>query len=90
MIPWGKYIELLNQERLNHAKFESLDGGIKGEVIVGKLGDDFELIMTQFKMIKSSLPVIGHTPLIDLDFFLKEMFDMEIPTYHLWKEIHKL
>ena len=65
-----------------------MNGGMKGEVIVIKLNDDFELL-TQFRMIKSSLPAIGHSPLIDLDVSLKEMFEMEIVTDQLWKDIHK-
>ena len=88
MIPQGKYVEMLNQKRLNHANFKGMDGGIKGEVIVGKPNDEFDLL-TQFRVIKSSLPVIGHSPLIDLDVSLKEMFEMEIVTDQLWKDIHK-
>jgi len=54
----------LNQARINHAKFEGLDGGLKGEVIVRKLSGDFELLI-QFRKIKSSLPIITHGPLIE-------------------------
>ena len=52
--------------------------GLKGEVVIKKLKDDFELTV-QFKSIRSSLPVITHAPLIKLDVLLKEMMDAEIP-----------
>ena len=73
LIPQSKYVELLNQERLNHVKFEGMNGGIKGEVIINKLSKDFELLV-QFMTAKSDLPAIGHSPLIDLDVILKEIF----------------
>ena len=57
-----------------------MDGGIKGEVAVSKLSEGFELL-TQFRMITSSLPIVNHNPLIDMDVVLKDMFEMTIPTY---------
>ena len=89
LIPQGKYLELLNQERVNHAKFEGMDGGINGEVMVSKLSEDFELL-TQFRMIKSILPAISHNPLIDLEVVLKELFEMTIPTDQIWEDIHRM
>ena len=89
MIPQSKYIELLNQEKLNHAKFEGMDGGLKGEVVVIKINKDFELL-TQFLMITPSLPTISHNPLIEMDVVLEEAFEMMIPTYQLWEDIHRL
>ena len=79
MIPERKYVKLLNQEILNHENFEGMNGAIKGEVIIDKLSDDFELLV-QFMTIKSDLPAIGPSPLIELDVILKEIFEMATPT----------
>ena len=45
MIPQGKYLELLHKERVNHVKFEGMDRGLKGEVVVSELNEDFELLI---------------------------------------------
>ena len=89
LIPQGKYLELLNQERVNHAKFEGMDGGIKGGVVVNKLSEEFELL-NQLRMITYILPTIIYNPLIDLEVVLKELFEMTIPTDQLWEDIHRL
>ena len=79
----------MNQARVNHAKFEGMNGGIKGEVIINKLSKEFELL-AQFKTVKSYLPTIRHSPLIDLDVLLKMIFEIPIPTDQKWKYIHRL
>ena len=79
----------MNQERVNHAKFEGMNGGLKGEVIINKLGEDFELL-AQFMIFKLDLPSIGHSPLINLDVILKELFEMATPTDQQWKDIHRV
>ena len=56
-----------------------MNGDIKGQVIIDKINEDFELL-SQFRTIKSYLPTIGHSPLIDLDVLLKELFVMTTPT----------
>ena len=57
-----------------------MNGGIKGHVIIDKVNKDFDLLET-LMTVKSHLPTIGHTPLIDLDVILKELFEMVTPTY---------
>ena len=79
----------MNQERVNHANFEGMNGGIKGEVIINKLSEDFEPL-AQFMTFKSDLRVIGHSPLIDLDVILKDLFEMATPTDQQWKDIHRV
>ena len=69
----------MNQKRVNHAKFEVMHGGLKGEVIIDKISEDFELLV-QFMTVKSDIPVISHSPLIEQDVILKEIFEMETPT----------
>ena len=56
-----------------------MNGGIKGEVIIDKLCEDFEFLI-QIMTVKSDLPAIGHSPLIELDVILKELFEMATPT----------
>ena len=84
-----KYVELLYQERINDTKFEGMNGGLKGEVIIDKLNEDFELLET-LMTVKSDLPAIAHFPLIDLDVILKELFEMATPTDQQWKYIHRV
>ena len=37
--------------RMDHSKFEYIEKGLKGEVIINKLSDDFN-ILDQFKVIE--------------------------------------
>ena len=67
---------MLNQEILNHAKFEGMNGGIKGQVIIDKISEYLELLET-LMTIKSDLPAIGHSP-IELDVILKDLFILQI------------
>ena len=89
MIPQRKYVELPNQERLNHANFKGMNDRIKGEVITDKLSKDFEMLV-QFMNVKSDLPSIGHSPLIELDFILKEIFEMATHIDQQWKDIQRV
>ena len=81
LIPQRKYVDLLQEEILNHANFEGMNGGIKEQVIIDKIGEEFELLET-LMTVKSDLPSIGHSPLIDLDLILKDIFEMATPTDH--------
>ena len=66
-----------------------MNGGIKGEVIINKINEDF-VLLAQLRTVKSDLPIIGHSPLIDLDVLLKELFEMATPTDQQWKDIHRV
>ena len=50
-----------------------MNGGIKGQVIIDKHSEDFELLET-LMTVKSDLPAIGHSPPINLDVILKDIF----------------
>ena len=89
MIPQRKYVKLLLEERLIHAKFEGMNGGLKGQVIINKISEDFELL-AQFMTLKSYLPTIGHSPMSELDFILKDLFEMATPTNKQQKYIHRV
>ena len=66
-----------------------MNGGIKEQVIIDKIGEEFELLET-LMTIKLDLSAIGHSPLIDLDAIIKELFEMATPTYQQWKDIHRV
>ena len=66
-----------------------MNGGLKGEVIIDKLSEGFELLV-QFMTVKSDLPAIGHNPLIDLDVLLKELFEMATLIDQQCKYQHRL
>ena len=53
------YFYLLSQIRMDHSKFDNLEKGLKGEIIVNKLFDGFELVLL-FRRIKSNLPSDTH------------------------------
>ena len=40
--------------------------------------------------IKLDILAIGHSPVIELDAILKDIFDMETPTDQQWKDIHRV
>ena len=66
-----------------------MNGGIKGEVIIDKLNEDFELL-TQFTTVKSDLLAIGHSPMIELDVMLNDLFEISTPTDQQWKYMHRM
>lgn len=51
------YNILLTQVRMDHSKFEDTEKRLKGEVIINKLSNDFN-VLDQFQLIKSNLPSI--------------------------------
>ena len=83
------YFYLLSQIEMDHSKFDNLEKGLKGEIIVNKLFDGFELFLL-FRRIKSNIPSVTHGPLIELDVLTKEMIDLEIPLDIEWKEIERV
>ena len=74
---------------MDHSKFYNLEKGLKGEIIVNKLFDDFELVLL-FGRIKANIPSVTHGPLIELDVLTQEMIDLEIPLDPEWKEIERV
>ena len=58
------YDNLLVQKRNDHSQFEKLEGNLRGEVIVEKLGDIFDLF-DQVRRVNFPSPLIGEY--IDLE-----------------------
>ena len=88
-IPRDDYDTLLSQVRLDHSKFENMEKGLKGEVIVNKLSDDF-YVLGQFQVIKSNIPPISFTSCVELQVLLREMVDYEIPSQNCWNQVARL
>ena len=66
-----------------------MNGEIKEQVIIDKIGKEFELLET-LMTVKSDLPSIGHSPLINVDVILKDIFEMATPTDKKCKDIHRV
>ena len=65
-----EYNALLTQARMDHSKFEGLEKKLKGESIVNKLSNDFD-ILAQFKMIKSNSPFLSISPCVELQILVR-------------------
>ena len=63
--------------------------GLKGEVVVNKLKDDFKMFVL-FKEIRSSFPLVTHDPVIELVVLKKKMMEATVPDDTSWKEINRL
>ncbi len=77
------------QPREDHNKFTDMVKGLKGEVVVKKMKDDFQLPIL-FREIRSRLPIVTHDTLIELGVLQKEMMDAPIPNDAAWKEIQRV
>ena len=60
--------------------------GLKGEVIVKKLTNDFD-VLGQFQVIKSNLPPISFTSCAKFQVLLREMVDYEITSQNCWNQV---
>ena len=81
------YSELLVQKRNNHSKFDDLEGSLKGETIVVKLGDLFYLLNI-IRRIKFPEPLIEEY--INLELRVIQMHEMAVPTRVFFKELAKM
>ena len=59
---------------MGHSKFEDLEKNLKGEAMVNKLSDDFD-ILAQFKVIKSNFLPICISSCLELQVLVKEMME---------------
>lgn len=83
------YNTLFTQIRMDHSKFEDIEKGLKGEVIINNLSNDFN-ILDQFQVIKSNLPLISISSCVELQVLLREVMDYEIPSQSCWDQVKKL
>jgi len=81
------YDNLVVAKRNDHSNFEDLEGNLRGEILVTKLGDDFELL----HMIKKiSLPQTEVEEYINLEILSIQMKDLMLPTNNHFKELVKM
>ena len=82
-----RYDKLIVAKRNDHSSFEDLEGNLRGEVLVAKLGDVFELL----NMIrKTTLPQTEVEEYINLDILSIKMKDSMLPTKNHFKELIKM
>lgn len=81
------YDNLVVARRNDHSNFEDLEGNLRGEVLVTKLGDVFELL----HMIKRvSLPQNEVEEYINLEILSIQMRDIMLPMKNHFKELIKM
>lgn len=81
------YDNLVVAKRNGHSNFEDLQGNLRGEILVTKLGDTFELL----NMIrKVSLPQIEVEEYINLEILSIQMKYLMLPTKNHFKELIKM
>ena len=81
------YDNLIVAKRNDHSSFEDLEGNLRGEVLVAKLGDAFELL----NMIrKITLPQTEVEEYINLEILSIQMKDLMLPTKNHFKELIKM
>ena len=78
------YDSLLKAVMMDHVKFQDLEKGLKGEVIIDKLNNDFH-VLNHFHLIKLTLPPISYVSCVELELLSREMMDYEIPSIMFWK-----
>ena len=65
-----------------------MEGNLKGEEIIDKLGEDFS-IMYQFQIIKKALPPISFSSCVELEVLQRELRNFEFPIQKQWNEVGK-
>ena len=81
------YNNLLVQKRNDHSKFENLEGNLRGEAMVEKLGDTFDLF-NQVRRVKFPSPLIEER--IDLEMEAQRLMNIELPSKNHFKEVIKM
>ena len=81
------YDNLIVAKRNDHSSFEDLEGNLRGEVLVAKLGDAFELLNI---IRKTTLPQTEVEEYINLEILPIQMKDLMLPTKNHFKELVKM
>ena len=82
------YHSLLVQSHMDHSKFEDLEKGLTGKVIVDKLTEDSE-ILQKFLIIRRGLPKIYYEYYMELEVSIQEMMEYDTPSAEQWKAIER-
>ena len=73
------YHILLVGSRMDHSKFDDLQKGLTGKVIVDKLTEDFE-ILQKFLIIRGGLPKVSYEAYMELEVSIQEMIEYDVPS----------
>lgn len=87
MIKKEQYDNLIVNKRNDHSNFEDLEGNLRGEVLVAKLGDIFDLL-NMVKRITFRQPKVEEY--INLEVLSMQMKDLMLPTKNHFKELIKM
>ena len=82
-----QYENLIVNKRNDHSNFEDLEGNLRGDVLVVKLGDIFDLL-NMAKRIK--LPNLEVEEYINLELLAIQMKELMLPTKNQFKELAKM
>ena len=82
-----QYENLIVNKRNDHSKFEDLEGNLRGEVLVVKLGDVFDLL-NMAKRIKLPKPEVEEY--INLELLAIQMKELMLPTTNQFKGLAKM
>ena len=87
LIKKEQYDNLIVNKRNDHSNFEDLEGNLRGEVLVVKLGDIFDLL----NMVKRiTFPQSEVEEYINLEVLSIQMKDLMLPTKNHFKELIKM
>ena len=82
------YHNLLVRSRMDHSKFDDLEKGLTGKVIVDKLTEYFE-ILQKFLIIRGGLPKVSYEAYMELEVSIREMIEYDIPSVEQWRAIER-
>ena len=72
-----RYEDLIVKKRNDHSNFEDLEGNLRGEVLVAKLGDLFDLL-NMARRVKLSKPMLKDY--IKLELLALQLKEIMLPT----------
>lgn len=82
-----QYQNLIIAKRNDHSQFDDLEGNLRGEVLVVKLGDIFDLLNLEKR---TKLPSLEVEQYINLELLAIQMKDLMLPTRNQFKELSKI
>ena len=77
-----------SRNKILDIKIGDMDINLKGEAVVDKLSDDFD-ILAQIKMINTNSPPISTSKCVELQVMVREMMEYETPSQNYWDHIEK-
>ena len=82
------YHSLLVRSHMDHSKFDYLEKGLIGKVIIDKLIEDFETLQ-KFLIIRGGLPKVSYEAYMELEVSIRQMIEYDIPSAEQWRAIKR-